>query len=350
MPKKVTTSPRDARTSSREQFMRDAPGLSDLKRGATRALLSISIALFPVCARAASDVPPEVGYNYGQVESPRTAGLGGALRASSNSTEALFINPANMATSRVYHIGALAQIWPESSRQIYGVGIVDSIVSASRIAGGLGASYARQDPDGVDRSDFDVRFGLAYPFSEHFFLGAAGHYLSLKQGGFPRGIYGLTPSQAAGGTRDSSIVQALSFDGGLTLKPSQEVAISLVGYNLTDPGNGFLPLMLGGGASYGPREFSLEADVLGDFTTYETGKVRVMGGGEVLLGDHFPLRAGYRYDQGAKSHAISGGLGYMDTAYTVDLSIGRVVSGDGVTIVTLGFKYHVESSGITPED
>src|SRR5678809_122221 len=143
--------------------MRDAPGLSDLKRGATCALLWISIALAPARALAVSDVPPEVGYNYGQVESPRTAALGGALRASSNSTEALFINPANMAISRVYHIGALAQIWPEASRQSYGIGVVDSIVSASRLAGGLAGSFNRQDAEGVDRTSFDVRFALAYP-------------------------------------------------------------------------------------------------------------------------------------------------------------------------------------------
>ena len=349
VPSEVTTSPRDARTASPELVMRDAPGLSDLKRGATRAFLLVSIALAPAFARAASDVPPEVGYNYGQIESPRTAALGGAVRASSSSTEALFINPANMAASRVYHIGALAQIWPEASRQTYGLGIVDSIVSASRIAGGLGGTFTRQDPDGVDRTDFDLRFALAYPFSEHFYLGALGHYLSLKQGGFPKGIYGLAPSQAAGGTRDSAIVQTLSFDAGMTLKPSQEFALSLVGYNLTDPGHGFLPLMLGGGGWYGTRDYGLEADVVGDFTTYETGKVRAMGGGELLVADHVPLRIGYRYDQGAKSHAISGGFGYIDNAYTVDLSIGRVVAGDAATIITLGFKYHVESAGIAPD-
>ena len=107
--------------------------------------------------------------------------------------------------------------------------------------------------------------------------------------------------------------------------------------------------MLGGGASYGTRDYTLEADVLGDFTTYETGKLRAMGGGELLVGDHVLLRAGYRYDQGAKSHTISGGIGYIDNAYTLDLAIGRVVSADAATIFTIGFKYHVESSGIAPE-
>jgi hypothetical protein len=330
--------------------MRDAPGQSDLKRGALRAALLVVTLVGPSRALAASALPPEVGYNYGQVESPRIAALGGALRASSNSTDALFINPANMATSRVYHIGALAQIWPEASRQTYGLAIVDSIVSASRLAGGLGGTFSRQDPEGVDRTDFDVRFDLAYPLSDHFFMGAAGHYLSLKQGGFPSGVYSLRPSQAAAGLNDTAIVQTLTFDAGMTLKPVEEVALSLVGYNLTDPGNGFLPLTLGGGASYGTHDYTLEADAVGDFTTYDTGKVRAMGGGELLLGDHFPLRAGYRFDEGAQNHhAISGGFGYIDKAYTLDLSVGRVLGSDGATIITIGFKYHVESTGLAPE-
>jgi hypothetical protein len=329
--------------------MREAPGHSDRKRGATRAVLAIVALLISARAQAASDLPPEVGYNYGEVQTPRIAALGGALRASSNSTDALFVNPANMAVSRVYHVGALAQIWPEASRQSYGLGIVDSIVSASRLAGGLGGTFNRQDADGVDRTSFDVRFALAYPFSEHFFVGGSGHYLSLKQGGFPRGIYTLPPSQAAAGLNGSAIVQTFTFDAGMTLKPSPEVSLSLVGYNLTDPGTGFLPLMFGGGAAYGTQDFSLEADVIGDFTTYETGTVRAMGGGEYLAGDHFPLRAGYRYDAGQKSHTISGGIGYIDKSYTFDLSVGRVVSGVGATIIVVGFKYHVESTGLGPE-
>src|SRR6185369_1746079 len=224
----------------------------------------------------------EVGYNYGQTENPRIGGMGGALRAFSTSTEALYANPANMAATRVYHIGALAQIWPEASRQSYGIGIVDSIVSASRLAGGLSATWNRQDPDGVDRTSYDLRFGLAFPFSEHFFLGGSAHYLSLKQAGYPSGLYSLRPSVAAAGLNDKAIVQNITFDAGMTLKPIPELALSLVGTNLTNPGNGFMPLGLGGGIGYGTSDFTVEADVVGDFTTYEKTKARAMLGGEFL--------------------------------------------------------------------
>ena len=303
-------------------------------------------------ARAdASKLPPEVGYNYGLTETPRTAGMGGALRAFSNSTDALFMNPANMATSRVYHLAALAQIWPEASRQTYGAAIVDSIVSTSRLAGGLAASWTGQDPSGVDRSAFDVRFALAFPFSEHFYLGATGHYLSLQQNGFPRGLYDLPPSLAAGGTHGSAIVQGITFDAGATLKPIPELAFSVIGSNLTNPGNGFLPLMFGGGLGYGTTDFTVEADALADFTTYGATKARAMVGGEYLAADHVPFRLGYRYDQGADSHAVTGGLGYVDSAYSIDLSIQRTVAGAAATAIVIGFQYHVESGGsLTPDD
>src|SRR5258705_613525 len=67
-----------------------------------------------------SKLPPEVGYNYNEVETGRIAAKNGADRALGSSVSALFENPANMATSRVYHASALLQIWPEASRQRYG--------------------------------------------------------------------------------------------------------------------------------------------------------------------------------------------------------------------------------------
>jgi hypothetical protein len=329
--------------------MRDAFRFSGTRRGVGRAVAgSAAVAALAGPAHAdPSTLPPEVGYNYGMTEAPRTAGMAGAQRAFSNSTDALFVNPANMAAARVYHIAAIAQLWPEAGRQSYGGAIVDSIVSASRLAGGLGFGWTGQDPSGVDRSAFDVRAALAFPFSDHFYLGAAGRYLSLKQNGFPRGLYDLPPSLAASGKRGEAIVQNITFDAGATIKPIPELGFALVGQNLTSAGNGFLPLMFGGGVAYGTSDFTVEVDSVGDFTTYGSTKTRLMVGGEYLAADHFPLRLGYRYDEGQTSHAVTGGLGYIDTAYSIDLSFQRVVSGGDATAIIIGFKYHVESGGLS---
>jgi hypothetical protein len=162
-------------------------------------------------------------------------------------------------------------------------------------------------------------------------------------------VYDLGPSSAAGGLSGKPLARDITFDAGLTAKPVKELALSVVGYNLTDPGSGFLPFLLGGGAAYGTTEFTIEADLLADLTTYDSTKVRAMGGGELLVANSFPIRLGYRYDEGRSSHALTFGAGYTDPAYAIDLSVQRIVAGDAATAVLIGFKYHVESAGLTPE-
>jgi opacity protein-like surface antigen len=293
-----------------------------------------------------SKLPPEVGYNYQEIETPRLTGTNGATRALSSSTEALFDNPANMSASRVYHLSALAQIWPESRRQSYGVAAVDSVGSSARVAGGIGATYNTQDTDGIDRKWTDLRFALSYPFSDQFYLGIAGRYLRLKQSG--EGPLGK--SLASDGLPGQYIVSGFTFDAAATFKPSDGLAISVVGSNLNNPGNGFQPMSLGGGIGFGKDLFSLESDAVLDFKTWDRTTVRAMAGGEFLAGDHFPLRAGYRYDDGARSHSISAGLGYVDTAFAAEIAVRRVVSGEIATAIVFGFSYHLDSGGLTQSE
>jgi opacity protein-like surface antigen len=305
------------------------------------AAAAISVVSAPARADK-SDLPPEIGWNYGEIETPRVAAMGGALRAASNSLSALFINPANMAATRIYHIGALAQIWPEANRQSYGGGAVDSIVSSTRMAGGLGGTWTLQDPDGLERRATDLRFALAFPFSNHFFVGAGGRYLWLEQ----NGLGPLGESVVSGGMPDEDIVRGFAFDAGATLKPTDVFAISIVGNNLNSPGHGFQPASVGGGIGIGSDDFTIEGDVVSDFTTWDETKVRAMGGIEYLVADRYPLRGGYRYDDGAQSHAVSLGAGYVDRAFSIEIAARRVVVGDTATAIIFGFEYHLESGGL----
>jgi hypothetical protein len=297
-----------------------------------------------------SQLPPELGYNYSELELPRTAAMGGALRAFSNSLEALQNNPANLAATRVYHIGGGAQFWTNANRQTYGVSIVDSVVSRSRLAGGISANWLFQDPDGVDRHNLDVRFGLALPVSDKLLVGASGRYLDLSQDGYPRGRAVLPPSVASSGLDDKSIVKDITFDAGISVRPAPGLAISLVGQNLTNPGHGFLPLLFGGGVGYGTNLFTVEFDLVGDMTTYEDTSLRGMGGVEFLAAGQYPLRLGYRYDDGQGSHALSGGVGYAAREFAFDVSLRRVLGDEGLTAFFIGLKYHVESLGIGTEE
>jgi len=274
--------------------------------------------------------------------------MGGALRAFSNSLEALQSNPANLAATRVYHMGGMAQIWSTANRQSYGVAIVDSVVSKSRLAGGVSANWLFQDPDGVDRHAMDLRFGLAFPLSEKFLVGASGRYLDLSQDGFPRGQT-LSPSVASSGTRGDAIVRDITVDAGISVKPTENFTLSLVGNNLTDPGHAFLPLMFGGGLGYGSELFTIEADLVADFTTYDETKLRGMGGFEILAAGSYPIRIGYRYDDAQESHALSGGVGYLSKEFSFDVAVRQILGDGKATAFFFGLRYHVEALGVGAE-
>jgi opacity protein-like surface antigen len=315
------------------------------KRVAGVALAAGALLVSTRASAEPSDLPPQLGYDYSEIESARTAALGGAVRAFSSSIEALHSNPANLVAARVYHLGGMAQFWPGAKRQSYGAAVVDSIVSRSRVAGGLSANWVFQDPDGLDRSALDLRFGLAFPVSDKLLVGGAVRYLDLKEDGFPEGQV-LPPSAASDGLSHDTITKAITFDAGVTIRPAEFVALSMVGQNLTDPGHGFLPLLFGGGVGVGTGEYSAELDVVADFTSYESTKTRTMIGLEALAADNYPLRLGYRYDAGLKSHALSIGAGYASREFSFDLGIRRVLGDYATTAIFLGLKYHVESLGL----
>jgi hypothetical protein len=309
------------------------------------AIACALIALEPRTAHAEStELDPAIGYNYGEIETARTAATGGAQRALSTSISAAFINPANIARERVYHIGAFAQLWPEARRQSYGAAASDSVSSGSRLAAAAGVTYNFQDPDGIDRRWTDARVALAYPFSDQFYFGLGGRYLWLSQNGLgPLGV-----SQASSGLPGEQIVRNFSFDAGATFRPVPELSLSLVGANLSNPGHGFFPTSLGGGIGYGGKQVALEGDLVADFTTWDATRVRAMAGIETLFADHYAVRGGYRYDQGPDSHSLALGTAYIDRMFILDVAVRHAFTGGSATAVVIGFTYHLESSGLTP--
>ncbi len=91
-----------------------------------------------------SPLEPGVIYNYGESETARSGAMGGALRALGDGTTGIFLNPAAMAQSRVYHIEARTQITPETRSWLLGATVIDSVTS--RLAGSFSPSRARPSP------------------------------------------------------------------------------------------------------------------------------------------------------------------------------------------------------------
>lgn len=294
-----------------------------------------------------TEAPASFAYNYGGVETTRESAMGGALRATGNGTTAPFVNPANLALTQVYHIEAIANVTPENGRQVYGGAVVDS--TTNRLAGGVSVTGGFMDPSGTDRSWVDIRVALSFPITQNIFIGLGGRYLKLSEQG--NGPFG--PSKASGGLMDPAggrfaIVNLPTFDAGFTLKLGDLVYIGVSGQNLTFPDNGYMPTMVGGGIGVGNQDFTIEADGVADFNSYEAGpRARVMVGGEYLLVNHVPLRLGYRYDQGANSHQLSAGVGYLAREFSIEGSVRRTLVGPDATMLFFGVAYFLESSGLT---
>lgn len=300
-----------------------------------------------------SKLLPPLAYAYGENETVRSLAMGGALRALGNGTTAMFLNPANMPLTRLYHIEGSVHGTPEASRLLGTLTAVDSITSSTRVSGGASFTGGLMDPDGLDRVYTDFRSSVAYPFGDRFFLGAGFRYLRMIQDGF--GLFdnkaGKAYSPVSGGLVDSNqrqaFVDTFTFDAGATVRIGQYFHLGVVGQNLTHPGHSLLPTTVGGGMGVGTQDFSIEVDGVADFDSWPTTTARVMAGGEYLIANKYPLRLGYRYDQGAGVHSVSGGFGYVSTEMSAEIAVRRTLSTTiNSTMIGISLTYHLESSSL----
>lgn len=299
-----------------------------------------------------ADTPVPFAFNYGELETTRQSGMAGALAAAGNGTTAIFLNPAGMTLTRIYHLEALGQGTFEFGRQGYGGVIVDSITN--KLAGGISVSGGFLDAGdastSLDRSWLDIRLALAYPISDAFSLGLGGRYMKVTENGWGP----LGDSKVSGGLKDPedpkgrfAMMNVPTFDAGIALRLADILVIGASGQNLTFPDNGLMPTVVRAGIAVATEDFTIEADGAVDITSYGTPTGRVMAGGEYLLVDHIPLRLGYRFDQGADSHSLSGGVGYTSREFSIEGSVRRTLVGPEATSIFFGAAYFLESSGLT---
>lgn len=285
---------------------------------------------------------PEQGYDEGQIPTARAVGMGDALNALGVSTPGLFLNPANLPLARVYHLEAFAAYSPEAQRQTYGAAIVDSLINAQRISGGIGGTWNLMDPDGIHRQWTDVRAALAAPLGDYFSVGGTLRYLNVTQN---TGVGPFGPSYASDGTPGASIWNGFTFDAGATASLG-DFRLAVVGHNLTNPGTSLAPTIGAVGLGYASGIFSIEADGQLDFTTFDTTTGRVMGGAELFLANHYALRVGWRYDTGTQLNTPSFGLGYVDSKWSAELGVRHDIASDHpATLGVLSLKYFYDATG-----
>jgi len=278
-----------------------------------------------------------------RIESVRGVGLGTGARAAAVSTQAQAENPANLVGAGVYHLEAFMGYQPTFKRMGYGAAIVDSMTS--RLAAGISARALVGDNSAGENSGWEGRIGLGFPFGDSFSLGVAGRYanFTISDQRAKRENDKLSPPAKPDRTFK---LNAFTLDAAATLRLIDALSISALGYNLIDTGSPLAPLMAGGAASVRLGDgVSLGGDAIVDMNTHKSfngPKLQVGGGLEFLASGVIPLRGGYMFDQGRKQHAVTGGIGFVDTTFGLQVSLRQVVSGGSESTVMAALQYFVQ--------
>lgn len=262
-------------------------------------------------------------------DTPRSLALGTGGRASAVSTAAVIQNPAAMALSRLYHMEAMASFVPDLGRWAFGGTVIDSMTN--RLAAGFSMRGILGNGE-TGYGGIDGRLALAFPLMDELAIGLSGRYLSLKQEGM----------NADGTENTNPLAEGFTMDASIIVAPFQWLRIAALAQNFIDLGSTLTPVLFGGSASVIVDALTIGGDVLTDISSYDDPTIVAGGGVEYLAGGVVPIRAGYRFDQGRGVHTVSGGLGYMDPKWGLEVSFRHDVHGADSTQVMLGFRYFVQ--------
>lgn len=307
----------------------------------SRGLVAGVLAAAALDMSVASVVRAEPVIGETRIEAARGVGMGSGARANSAATQALADNPANLPLGGLYHIEAFMGYQPSLKRISAGGAVADSMTS--RLAAGFSMRGLFGDNDAGDNAGYDGRLGLGLPLGDMFSLGLAGRYANLKVSD-PKARPERTPLADELPDRTFKL-KAFTMDAAITLRPLEGLSIAGLAYNLIDTESPLAPLLVGGSVGYGRQQISLGVDALVDVNTHKMfsgPKLQIGGGIEFLAQGVIPLRAGYLYDQGRHLHAVTGGLGYVDTRFGLQISLRQAVAPHSDTTIFTALQYFVQ--------
>jgi hypothetical protein len=250
--------------------------------------------------------------------SARGYGMGGAWRALGVGAEAGNGNPAALGAIRAYRI-EMTGAWDWTGKDAFGmVAVADSVTSP--LAAGVSYQLVTLGK-GPERATAHVNtVAMALPLADSFLLGVSTRYLLLR------------------GARQAN---AVTGDAGLLFRPSQAFALGVSAHNLIGTGNSELTRYYSAHAAVFAGILNLAADVRADFETEDSATFTYNGGLELVLGQSFPVRAGYTWDGFTRSSQLGVGLGLMTQGGGIDLAYRHDFGGEGGRLVALTFKLQV---------
>lgn len=241
-------------------------------------------------------------------EGTRALAMGGASRAWAVGNTGPLINPSGMSLVKAYNLEGAYAYSSRFSGQLLHASIVDS-TSALGVAGGAYYTYRFDERAGVSGSGHEAGGALSMPLGSYVAIGATVKWFRLH--GSDRG-----PLMSTGG---------VTFDGGVTVRPTQQLSLAFVAQNLRDLhtslagrtlayGVAFLPIPTLVVAVDGVTKLTAD-DALG---TKGTG---VRGGVELSLAQRVALRIGGGTDPVLGMGYLTGGVSAFSDMGAIDLGV-----------------------------
>jgi hypothetical protein len=287
-----------------------------------RLTLLLALCLSPL-ARAQEGTEPDTSQapraeDLRSLLSARGYGMGGAWRALGVGAESGTGNPAALAAFHTYRI-ELTGAWDWIGKDAGGtVSIADS--STSLLAGGVSYQLISLGK-GAERATAHLNtVSLALPIADSLLVGVSSRYLLLR------------------GARQAN---AITGDAGILWRPSEAFALGVSAHNLIDTGNPELTRYYSAHAGVIAGLFTAAADVRADFVTNQRTTFTYSGGLEYVLGQSFPVRAGYTWDGFTRASQLGVGIGLLTPGGGVDVAYHHEFGGEKGRLVALTFKVQV---------
>jgi hypothetical protein len=281
------------------------------------------VALGAICAMSAIFAVPSRAHadSLEDTLGTRAVSQGEAVRASASGASATQVNPAGVALTHSYSLEATYGYRGEDSATVANAAVCDSVTN--RVGACVYYSYFGSSPEGGDRSLHDIGLTLALPLGDKVMVGTTGRYIDYTESG--------TQALPEDESRDGSLV----FDFGLIVKPTPELALAGVGYNLIGHDEDNFPRAIGSGFAFNVGDrFSIGADGVWKLDHPDDEKTGRYGvGAELFLtGDGgeqgYPIRAGYIYDRARNAQYLTGGLGFVTARVALEAGLRKQVAGD----------------------
>lgn len=276
-------------------------------------LLSGSAAIAQDPADDASALAEEPGLR--DLESARAIGMGGAYRALGIGGESVTGNPAAMSLYKRYMVD-VSGAWDWEAKYAYGnATILDS--STNVIAAGVAYHFTSLGRGATRRIGHLNTLALSLPISDNISIGASGRHLLMT------GLYETN---------------AITLDAGLVVRIAGALLFGLSGHNLIDINNPDVRRYYSASLGWSGGVFNLAADGRADFGLPDRVGYALNFGGEYLVGQFLPIRAGYSLDKISNRQDLSVGVGFLIDTMGIDVAYRHELGGMGGKMVALTLR------------